>query len=62
MNETTFMTVSDVQAYLNISQAAAYALTHRKDFPVSRFGGCIRIPRTPFLNWVEERTRIPAGL
>lgn len=56
---TNYMTVADVKNYLNISQAAAYELTHRQDFPVSRIGGSIRIPRDAFLAWVELRTRIP---
>lgn len=57
-----YMTVRDVKDYLNISQAAAYELTHRKDFPVSRFGGSIRIPRQAFLAWVEMKTHIPVEL
>ena len=43
-SETEYMTVAEVRRYLNISQASAYELTHRKDFPVCRFGGSIRIP------------------
>lgn len=54
-----YMTVADVKNYLNISQAAAYELTRRADFPVSRIGGSIRVPRDAFLAWVELRTRIP---
>lgn len=57
-----YMTVRDVKDYLNISQAAAYELTHRKDFPVSRFGGSIRVPRQAFLAWVEMKTYIPVEL
>ena len=54
-----YLTVADIQHWLNISQGNAYGLTHRKDFPVSRFGGTIRIPRLPFLAWVEANTRNP---
>ena len=54
-----YLTVSDVQHWLNISQGTAYGLTHRKDFPVCRFGGAIRIPRVPFLAWVAENTNNP---
>ena len=45
-NETnsSYLTVRDISEYLNISKSQAYELTHRKDFPVSRFGGAIRIP------------------
>jgi len=57
-----YMTVSDVGNFLNISLSKAYELTHRKDFPVCRFGGSIRIPRAPFLSWVKEMTYLPAGL
>ena len=51
-NKTTdsmYLTVSDVSSYLNISKSQAYELVHRKDFPVSRFGGAIRVPRGLFL-------------
>lgn len=54
-----YMTVAEVKEYLNISQAAAYELTHRSDFPVCRFGGTIRVPRRAFLEWVRSRTHIP---
>jgi len=60
--ESNYLTVSDVQTYLNISKSQAYELTHRKDFPVSRFGGAIRIPRDLFLAWVRKQTNIPADL
>lgn len=57
-----YLTAADVGRYLNISQSKAYELTHRKDFPVCRFGGSIRIPREAFLSWVDQHTRIPNGL
>ena len=57
-----YMTVADVGSYLNISLSKAYELTHRKDFPVCRFGGSIRIPRVSFLIWVERMTYLPAEL
>ena len=61
-NERMYLTVKDVSAYLNISKSQAYELAHSKDFPVSNFGGAIRIPRDLFLLWVEQHTRVPAGL
>ena len=57
-----YMTVAEVWQYLNISQTAAYELTHRKDFPICRFGGSIRIPRKAFLAWVEMKTSVPHEL
>lgn len=57
-----YLTIADIKCYLNISQSAAYELTHRKDFPVCRFGSSIRIPRDAFLAWVEARTYIPTAL
>ena len=62
MYKTEYLTVAEVKTYLNISQAAAYALTRRRDFPVCRFGGSIRIPRNAFLIWVEKMTTMPADL
>ena len=55
-NDKEYLTVKDVQRLLNISQGTAYGLTHRKDFPVCRFGGTIRVPRIPFLAWLEANT------
>ena len=57
--EKDYLTVSDIKNWLNISQGAAYGLTHRRDFPVCHFGGAIRIPREPFLDWVAQNTHNP---
>ena len=57
-----FLTIAEVRSILNISQSAAYQLSHRKDFPVCRFGGNIRIPRDAFFAWVEARTYLPTAL
>ena len=46
--------------FLDISKA--YELAHRKDFPICRFGGSIRIPKAPFLAWIEAKTYLPSGL
>jgi len=59
---SNYLTINDVRLFLNISLSAAYELSHRKDFPVCRFGGNIRIPRDAFLIWVESRTYIPTAL
>lgn len=61
-DERSYLTVNDIRIYLNISLSAAYELAHRKDFPVCRFGGNIRIPKDAFLMWVESRTYIPTAL
>lgn len=57
-----YLTIKEVKEYLNISQSKAYELTHRKDFPTCRFGGSIRIPKAPFLAWIEAKTYLPAAL
>jgi excisionase family DNA binding protein len=57
-----FLTIRDIQEYLNISQSAAYDLTHRKDFPVCRVGGSVRIPSKAFYAWVEMKTSISPQL
>lgn len=61
-NECAFLTIAEVRNILNISQSAAYQLSRRRDFPVCRFGGNIRIPRDAFFAWVEARTYIPTAL
>lgn len=57
-----YLTVKEVQEYLSISQSKAYELSHRRDFPVCRLGGAIRIPRAAFLKWVQMHTYLPNGL
>jgi len=57
-----FLTVQDVKDYLKISKSAAYGLTHSKDFPVSRFGSSVRIPKQAFLVWVAMQTKVPEYL
>lgn len=59
---TNYLTIADIKLYLNISQSAAYELSHRRDFPVCRFGSSIRIPRDAFLAWVASQTYIPTNL
>ncbi len=59
---SAYMTVTEIKNYLNISQSAAYGLTHSKGFPVCRLGGSIRIPRAAFMAWVEQKSSIPARL
>jgi excisionase family DNA binding protein len=61
-SESMYLTVRDVSAYLNLSQSKAYELTHRKDFPVCRFGGAVRIPKDAFMKWVEQQTYVPANI
>ena len=56
---SAFLTIAEVRSYLNISLSAAYQLSKRKDFPVCRFGGNIRVPKEAFLAWVDSRTYIP---
>ncbi len=60
--EKNYLTVADIKSYLDISTAAAYELTHRKDFPVCRLGSSIRIPADLFLAWIDQHTHIPAEL
>ena len=57
-----YLTICGVKEYLNIGQSKAYALAHRKDFPVCRFGSSIRIPKAPFLARIEAKTYLPGSL
>lgn len=57
-----YLTVSEVMRYLKISRSAAYALTHRKDFPVCLIGGSIRVPESLFLIWLKKHTYVPASI
>jgi excisionase family DNA binding protein len=47
------LTVADVAAYLGVPKAVVYELVADGVLPVFRVGRLIRIPREPFLAWVE---------
>ena len=51
------LTLPQVGEYLQISRSRAYALVKEEGFPTCTIGGCVRVPREAFLQWVEERTR-----
>lgn len=59
LSEKEYLTVSEMWQWLGISQGAAYKLTHRKDFPVLRIGSAVRIPKIPFMAWVDTHTSNP---
>ena len=60
--EKEYLTVSEVRNYLCISSTAAYELIHRADFPVCHFGSVIRVPSKYFRLWIDQHTKVPAGL
>ena len=62
VNEQTYLTVREVSDYLGVSQTAVYELTHSRDFPVFRIGSRVRIPKEPFLAWVDMKTHISPNL
>ena len=43
-----FLTIRDVQEYLNISKSSAYELVHSKDFPSCRLEGVSEFQEMPF--------------
>lgn len=49
---------SDIKEYLNISQATAYELMRRKDFPVIVLGKSKRVKREDFLEWLEKQKQV----
>ena len=61
-NQSDFLTISEVKAILNISLASAYELTRRKDFPVCRFGGSLRVPKKALQLWIDQHTQMPKTL
>ena len=48
------LNAEDVQHVMNISQAGAYQLMHRADFPTILIGKRMVVPRDKFLEWIEE--------
>lgn len=48
------LNVMDVAAVLQISRNTAYELLHSKDFPVVEVGKQYRVPKTRFIEWLNQ--------
>ena len=51
-----FLNAKTVAEVLGISQAGAYELLHREDFPVLKIGSRLVVPKEKFLLWIESQT------
>ena len=54
------LSVPEVAAVLGISRAGAYELVKGKDFPALKIGSRIVVPKEKFIEWVDEKTSVPA--
>lgn len=50
------LTVKELKEILQIGTNSAYNLIHSKAFPVVRIGQNYRIPKEPFLKWLNHST------
>ena len=48
-------TVAEIARVARISRTAAYELVKKRQFPVIRVGGSIRIPKKTFDAWLDGR-------
>ena len=56
MNELPeLMTVKEIRVYLGCSNAKAYELVKRKDFPSFRIGNSYKIRKNDFVDWVNKQ-------
>ena len=51
-----FLNAAVVAKALGIALSSAYELMHEADFPVLKVGSRIVIPKTKFIQWVEQHT------
>ena len=57
MENKILLTVTETAQTLGLSRTTVYnTLLSRKDFPVVRLGGSIRVNREKLQAWVDERT------
>lgn len=49
-----YLTVKDIKNILKISQGTAYNLVNRNDFPKTRIGNTIRIPKSQFIKYMNR--------
>ena len=54
-----FLNAATVAKVLGIAPSSAYELMHEKDFPATRIGNRIVVPKEAFIRWVERHTGAP---
>ncbi len=54
---TEFLTVNEMQEFLDIKRAKAYELTNIKGFPAYKIGGIIRINKNELVRWIRENPK-----
>ena len=54
------LSVPEVAAVLGISRAGAYELVRSDSFPALKIGSRIVVPKEKFIEWVDEKTSVPA--
>ena len=62
MTDRKFMTVSQLQSYMNISRNTAYELTARDDFPSIRVNAKILVPTDLLDEWVKKQASSKGGV
>lgn len=55
INLPEFLKPKDIQKILQISRGTTYTLLNQKLFPVKTIRGQKRIPRDPFLKWLDAQ-------
>lgn len=50
----SLLSVKDIQEILGISSQNAYAIFHRRDFPLIKLGKRLYVRREPFLSWLNK--------
>ena len=52
------LTINQLASLLCISRSAAYALTHRKDFPTTLIGSRIVVEKENLRKWLSRNTNV----
>jgi len=49
------LTVKDISKYMRVNLTKAYEFFHREDFPSLKVGNRYLVPKSRFLEWLDER-------
>ena len=52
--QNELITVQEAAAYLRVPVSWVYERTRRGAIPTRKIGGHVRIPKAPFLRWIED--------
>ena len=54
--ECQLLKIEETAKVLGIGRSKAYEMVRRRELPIVRIGGSVRVPATELRRWIEQKT------